>query len=233
MQTRAAAAGVVWEAIMYIELVKAFVEVVKAAAWPAVLLIVALTYKGQLTAILPSVMRRKIEFEGLGFKAKIDATEQQQAAAENPATEKLPTAQSLDPSPREAVNVIEVKLTQDLKGIEADKKEAILLRALAQSRLEAGHEFTYNRIFGSQIAGLKRLNEVGRVTIDDARQFFNNSAENYPEIIRRSYTFEIWLGFLLGNELIKQYGSLLEITEYGRDFLSYLIHRRLSEIKPL
>ncbi len=215
---------------MWIELAKAIVEFVKAAAWPMAFVIVALSFKPGLLAALPSLSRRKIEVEGLGFKAKIDATEQQQAATANPATENLPKTPALDPSPRSAVNIIETKLNQELKGFEAEKHEAILVRALAHSRLEAGHEFAYNRIFGSQIVGLKRLNEIGRAKVDDARQFFNPYAEKFPEIYRE-YSFDSWLGFLKSCGLVTQEGSFLEISEFGRDFLMYLTERRLTENK--
>jgi hypothetical protein len=158
------------------ELVKAAAELVKAMAWPIAVVIVALSFKPRLLSALPSLFHRKLELEGLGFKAKIE-----QAAAENPATEKLSETPSLDPSPRPAVNIIETLLRDQLKGIAARKRESVLVRTLAQSCLEGGHEFTYNRIFGSQIAELKRLNELGRITVDDAREFFRPSAEQFPK----------------------------------------------------
>lgn len=215
---------------MWIEIVKAVVEVVKATAWPIALLIIALTFRSGLLSALPSLFRRKFELEGLGFKAKIDAAEQQQAGGENPASEKLPETPALDPSPRVAVNIIETRVRGELSGIEAGKREPVLLRALAQSRLEAGHEFTYNRIFGSQILALKRLNEVGRATVDDARTFFKPYAEQFPQIYS-NYGFDGWLGFLKA-VLIVQNGDVLEISDFGRDFLVYLTERRLSENKP-
>lgn len=93
------------------------------------------------------------------------------------------------------------------------------MRALAHSRLEAGHEFTYNRIFGSQIAALERLNEVGRATVDIAREFFRPYAEQ-PQVYS-NYGFDGWLGFLKGSGLIVQTGNVLEISDFGRDFLMY------------
>jgi hypothetical protein len=53
-----------------------------------------------------------------------------------------------------------------------DEKRDLFIRVLAQSQLEATFERIYNMIFGSQIAGLRRLNELGRVSIEDARAFF-------------------------------------------------------------
>lgn len=92
---------------MWIELVKAAAELVRAMAWPIAVVIVALSFKPGLLSALPSLFRRRFELEGVGFKAKIDAGEQQQGAGENPATEKLPETPSLNPSPRPAVNMVD------------------------------------------------------------------------------------------------------------------------------
>jgi hypothetical protein len=180
---------------------------------------------------LPALFRGKWELEGFGLKAKIDAAEQQQSAAENPATEKQPTSTALEPSPRATVNIIEKEVRDTLTRIEAGKREAVLVRRLAETRLIAGHEFTYNRIFGSQILALKRLNVAGRPTIDDARQFFDSVKKQHP-LFYSTYSFEGWLGFLLKSALIVQNDNVLEITDFGRDFLVYLTERRIPEDKP-
>lgn len=217
--------------MMWIELAKEFVELVKAVAWPMAFGIVALSFKPGLLNALPVIFRgKKLEFEGLGFKAKIDAAEQQ-AAAENPATEKLPQAPALDPSPRPAANIMEAQLRQELNAFEAGIREPILVRALALSRLEAGHEFMYNRIFGSQILALKRLNEAGSATVDDAHQFFKLVEGQFPQFYS-TYSFDGWLGFLLRGAMIVQNGNVLQISDFGRDFLVYLTERRLPENKP-
>jgi hypothetical protein len=219
------------ESAMWVELGKFIVEFVKATAWPIVVLIVALSFKPGLLGALPSLFRRRLEVEALGlFTAKIDA-EQQQAVTENPATEKLPEAAALAPSPRPAVNIIEARLRESVKGIETGKKEPTLVRALAETRLVAGHEYTYNRTFGSQIAWLKRLNEVGRATVDNAREFFKPYAEKFPQVYS-NYGFDGWLGFLKASELIAQNGDVLVISAFGQDFLIYLTERRLTENRP-
>lgn len=207
------------------------VELVKALAWPIAAVIIVLSFKVELRSFLPTFLRRKMEIElPGGFKAKIDVAEQQQG--DNPAA--APTLDNqkpiLDPSPRLAVNIIEGRIRRESESIDPTKKEQILLRALAQSRLQAGHEFTYNRIFGSQILGLKRLNEAGRATVDDARQFFKLYADQFPQIYA-NYGFDGWLGFLKSNTLITQTGNTIEITDFGRDFLLYLTEARLPENK--
>ena len=206
------------------------VELAKAVAWPIAAVIMVLSFKTDLRSFLPHFLRRKMEIElPGGFKAKIDVAEQQQG--DNPAAQKLEVQKpTLDPSPRAAVNLIETRIRIEVDSVEAAKKEPVLLRALAQSRLQAGHEFTYNRIFGSQILALKRLNEAGRATVDDAREFFKPYAEQFPQVYS-SYGFDGWIAFLKSNVLINQNGTTIEITEFGRDFLVYLTEARLLENK--
>jgi hypothetical protein len=207
------------------------VELTKALAWPVAVVIVVLSFKAELRSFLPPFLRRKMEIElPGGFKAKIDVAEQLQGDNPSAVTLALPKP-ALEPSPRSAVNTIEARIRREAESIETGKKEGVLFRALAQSRLQAGHEFTYNRIFGSQILGLKRLDAPGRATVDDAREFFKPYAEQFPEMYD-SYGFDGWLGFLKSNSLIAQIGNSIEITDFGRDFLVYMTDSRLSENKP-
>ena len=74
------------------------------------------------------------------------------------------------------------------------------------------------------------MNEVGRATVDDAREFFKPYAEQFPQVYN-NYGFDGWLGFLKNNTLVVQNGNLLEISDFGRDFLLYLTDKRLTENK--
>ncbi len=213
--------------------IAAIIKALAQIAWPIAFVILGVIFKADFRSFLTSLGKRGWSFKAPGgFEATVAEAEQQQLASDNPAAEKLPEKPTLDPSPRPAVNIIEARIRDELKSFESEKKEAVLLRALAQSRLESGHEFTYNRIFGSQILALKRLNEVGRVTVDDALEFFKPYAEQFPAVYR-SYGFEGWLGFLKNNALVQQNDNILEITHFGRDFLIYVTEKRLVENKAL
>ena len=96
---------------------KLAVEVVKAAAWPIAIVIIALRFRTGLIGVLPALFRGKVELEAFGAKAKFEATEQQQSATENPATEKLPALPAAqETSPRAAVNIIETEVISRLNG---------------------------------------------------------------------------------------------------------------------
>jgi hypothetical protein len=217
----------------WIELARVVVDLVKAVAWPTVVVALALKFKPELLTALPSLFRRKVEVEALGFRAMIDAAAEQQqlAAPGNPSLEKLSGLTPLEPSPRLAVNLIENRLRGELEAMDPGKRDGSLLRSFAQTRLAYAHELTYNRIFGSQIAFLKRLNEISTTTVDHSREFFKPYAEKFPEFYA-TYTFEAWLNFLVAGGLVTETGSSLVINDYGRDFLIYMVEHRLLENKP-
>lgn len=208
------------------------VELVKAVAWPVAVVVVAAWFKPTVASFFPTLLRRAFQVEVPGFfKAKVDA-EEQKAVEAPPSAAALDTKAVLAPSPRLAVNTVEGKLRQDIQTVEINSREAILLRALAETRLTSGHEFTYNRIFGSQIAALRQLNLVGEATFEQARQFFSQYSQRYPEMYGRELAFEDWLSFLVRLGHVEQHGNMLRVTEIGRDFLFYLTDRRLPEDKP-
>jgi hypothetical protein len=208
-----------------------FVKVLVPLGWPIVTVIVTLLLKGEIFTFLRSILQRNFEFElPGGFKGKVDAAEQQKSADQNPASKEL-TVAAPAPSQNPALNRIVTELQNALNTIDKQVRETTLVRALAEVRLRAGHEFVYNRIFGSQISALKRLNEVGQATIDDTQQFFKPYSEQFPQLYSK-YGFDKWAGFLESNGLIVQKDGLVEISDFGRDFLIYLTTMRLPENKP-
>jgi hypothetical protein len=208
-----------------------FVKVLVPLGWPIVTVIVTLLLKGEIFTFLRTILQRNFEFElPGGFKGKVDAAEQQKSADQNPAAKEL-TEAAPNPSQSPALNRIVTELQNALTKIDKQARETTLVRALAETRLRAGHEFLYNRIFGSQISALKRLNEIGQATVDDARQFFKPYAEQFPQLYSK-YGFDKWAGFLESNGLVVQKDGLMEISDFGRDFLVYLTTMRLPENKP-
>jgi len=206
------------------------VEMIKALAWPIVMGVSV----WRLTPLLASLLAgRKVEVEAFGVKATVSAAERQQEASTNPATQNLPQAASTPPpiAGRPALDMLEQRIRADLNAYPEDGREAILLRALATSRLVGAHEYIYNRIFGSQILGLKRLDEIGGATVEQAREFFHQFAVQYPDVYA-GYGFDGWLGFLTSNALIARNVDRLEVTPFGHDFLVYLRDVRLTESKP-
>jgi len=205
------------------------VEIAKALAWPGAFSFFVWIGWPVLRDLIRSLVSRNIDIEAYGVKAKIAASEQQHANDRKPAIERNLTP--VPSSPRPAVADIESTLRRQIATMQQDEAVTILVRNLAETRLQAGHEFVYNRIFGSQIVGLRRLSEMGTTTVEAARQFFVPYAEAHPEVYA-TYGFEGWLGFLVSSFLVTRTGEALQITEFGRDFLRYLNDARLIEPRP-
>ena len=204
-------------------------ELIKVVAWPVVVVVLGWRLRPVFLALLGG---REVELEGFGIKAKVRGVEQQQSAGDNPVkTPALPAGAPLPTLNRPALTAIEQTIQTQLVGIQQTEREPQLIRALAAARLLSGHEFVYNRIFGSQIEGLKRLDEAGSVTVEQAREFFKPYAERFPQLYS-TYPFESWLGFMINAALVRREGDRLFPTEYGHDFLVYLREARLTEAKP-
>jgi hypothetical protein len=154
-------------------------------------------FKSPLSKVVAALLKLEVKAPG-GFEAKVEAAEQRQVATNNPSIEKLEApsqpSQSLA-SPNIVIANIENGLRNELnKTSNPQQREDRLLRSLAEVSLRAGHEFIYNRIFGSQILFLKRLNEVVHLTVDQARDFLKPFADEFP--VYNNYGFEAWLNFL-------------------------------------
>jgi hypothetical protein len=207
------------------------VEFSKAVAWPIAVAIMAWPLKKLLAEVL-RFPNREVNVEGFGVKAKIGPAEQQRSTEENPAKPETPVALPPPlPEPSVAVKVLEDSMRANLPSNQTPSQQnEYLLRLLADTRIRAGHEFVYNRIFGSQIAALKALDENGGATVAEARVFFEPYAKQFPQVYD-TYGFEGWLGFLTANALVLQTDEWLTASEYGHDFLVYLRTARLTEAK--
>ncbi|SMF86448.1 hypothetical protein SAMN02982917_5958 [Azospirillum oryzae] len=224
------------------------VGLAKAMAWPLVVGGAVLVLRKDLGDLLRSLFHRQMDLKAGSFEAKLGAPDPRQQAVQPPVNAPLPQPAvaaaaptpanvpapagptRLPPSERPAVNVVEQRLFEELASVPEAERVPTLVRALSLARLEAAHATVYSRIFGSQIAGLRRLNGQGRVTLADARAFFQSYAERFPPDYAQN-GFERWLGFLLRSGLVLQTPDGVEIAPLGRDFLIYLDTSGLSEDK--
>jgi hypothetical protein len=65
-----------------------------------------------------------------------------------------------------------------------------------------------------------------------ARQIYEETKAAYPEAYSK-ILFEGWVGFLVNAGLLARPGENFALTRYGRDFLKYVLDRRLATTKPL
>jgi len=223
------------------------VGLAKALAWPAVVGGAVVILRTRLGELLGSLVLRKLAVKAPGgFEATVDAPDprHQPSAPVNDTLTKPaaavgvpvvvapgPNGARLPPSERPAVNLVEERLLEEVRSVAEGDRVPVLVRALSLARLEAAHATVYSRIFGSQIAGLRKLNPQGRVPLAEARAFFQSYAEQLPPAFAQN-GFDNWLGFLQRSGLILRDDGTVEISPLGRDFLSYLSDRGLSEERP-
>ena len=221
-------------------IVLGFFGLLTGIAWPLVLLTISIAYKPEILLFLPNLFAlflrsRKVKIAGV-MEVEIDAAEQQQKAADlikidaDSSTVKLKEIPGLVRTA--AIARLERDLHTRLKDITPDTDPVdVLVRNLAQARLEAAFGFIYAGIFGSQIARLIALEARRRVPTDEAHKFYLEIETKYPEVYA-GYGFAGWIGFLKHHGLVTQVGDDITITDFGDDFLEWLRATRLSVNKP-
>ncbi len=107
------------------------------------------------------------------------------------------------------------------------EKISVLIRVAATSRVEAEFNNISHIIFGSQIDLLVQISGTpDGITIQQANDFFKVIQESSPDI-HGNRKFEEWLHYLLASGLATQ-TEKIDITQYGKDFLKYLVDARLA-----
>lgn len=206
------------------------VALIKALAWPIAVGVIVWRLGPKF---LDAIRGRSVNVEGFGVRASFTTVEQQITSVDSPVNRPALEPPTPGPGPvvREAVTLLEQGIIKELGKYPPTAREPTLINALATTRVKGAHEFNYNRIFGSQIAALRLLDERGSATIEEARTFFGAYAKQYPHIYAK-YGFDGWLGFMLNAQLMKRTADTLTTTPFGHDFLVYLREVRLSETKP-
>jgi len=112
-------------------------------------------------------------------------------------------------------------------GLQTDgEKIAVLVRVLANTRVELEFNNIAHTIFGSQVGLL--INIAGTnygVTNENVEAVFEQAKKTYPELYENR-TIQEWLGYLVNSNLVTNDGSRIDITQYGKDFLKHLVDTR-------
>ena len=121
--------------------------------------------------------------------------------------------------------VIQEKFTQ-IEAKSVDDRIRALIRAVAMNRLEMEFSEISHLIFGSQLKLLGALTSASRpLPVSDAANMYIEAAAKFPEM-HRDRTFDEWLGYLKANGLVHVSDNQIDITQYGSDFLKYLVDKR-------
>jgi hypothetical protein len=112
-----------------------------------------------------------------------------------------------------------------------DEKKEILLKYAAVTQLQMEFLNIYYLIYGSQINILRHLNSLAMGDTQIALQSFYDNAKKTNPNFPFGYKFEQYMFFLLNHNLINEKNGNFVITEFGRDFLTYIIKAKLPEYK--
>jgi hypothetical protein len=106
----------------------------------------------------------------------------------------------------------------------------VLIRHLATARVLLVAERIYRTIFGSQIFLLKLLNEAPGKTlpVERVKAHFDAVKEAFPKVFE-GWKIDTYLNFLISWELIRRDGDTYAITEYGSEFLTWMVAMALPE----
>ena len=202
-------------------------DLLKALAWPLAFVIGLIIFRKQIQPLFDREL--KLGPQGIEIGKRAADTQTPAKAAISPLEELKPD--QLKPLPGKsrtpALASLEVDLKSNLRAqlesgeIKPGDEIDILISELAQARMLELFARTYASIFGSQLRGLKHLNEHRSATVAEARQLFEEARSSDPDFYG-TYTFEQWLSFMVSSHLIAVSDDKITITPVGRDFLVYL-----------
>lgn len=123
----------------------------------------------------------------------------------------------------------EQRLLADLdsrKITDPKERERVLVRYLAGTQIAYQFESISPTIWASQVALLQSVNTQEQGSpLEDLRPFHEIPLSKFPEW-RETYPIEAYIGFLTAQQLLIEEGGRFRITNRGRDFLVYLVHRK-------
>lgn len=163
-----------------------------------------------------------VEFE-------VSATPPQNNEAENPiVAEQAANGQSQAATS----NLNQIQLNQ-LQAVRAwiqtlpnDTRDAQVEIALANWQLSWNFEALNFQMLGSHLNFLSQCNATAISEIS-ARATYDAVSKWYPHVYA-NYSFEQWLNWIVNSGLVARQNGSLAITEYGREFLRYVVGRGYS-----
>ncbi len=121
---------------------------------------------------------------------------------------------------RQALDQFELKTDQE--------RITVLIRALGKSRVESEFHNASHIIYGSQLGLLVHIAGTPTgVTLAEATTLFETAQAQFPEL-HAGRSLQDWLKYLELAGFATVIGETIDITQYGTDFLKYLLEARLA-----
>ena len=185
---------------------------------------------------LGALIDRIKHFGKEGFTTEPPGVTQQQTGTLE--TQRLETQVLLQAFDSPALLQVEKSVMADLELNKLDTKGdtvRVLVRHLSQLRIYLGCEGVYRNIFGSQIALLKATNTNGGVISEEnANTFYQQAIAEYPPLAAQLDS-KRYFGFLLISKVLTfdNNNGRYFLTDFGRDFLAWMVRFGISEHKRL
>jgi len=215
------------------EIIIALIDLAKGLLWPGLILIILIWFRGDIRKLIPRIRRAGAG----GLELEPETAEQQAISPAEAKAEKLAQTELRDflgEGRSEATRRIEIDLRKSLDAhveaqkIKPEERLDYIIKQLAVTRLERHFYRVYGMIFGSQVASLNALRNVGGVDVAAVKKGFESAKQNDPEFYGE-YKFEDWLSFMTSNDLVKVEGDRVTIEPVGEDFLAFLFAYKLPQ----
>jgi len=207
-------------------------EIIKALGWAHFSFLFALVFVLLFRKQLSGLISRITSIDKSGVKAS-PTPEAQREKQKTEAVQELLLAIGDSVVLRE----IEGRIKADLKerGLETEGDTVkVLVKHLGAAIILLEFEQIHNRIFGSQIYLLKKLNEV--VSQGQTREYVEAHFEHVKELYNKvfgDWSFDQYMAFLIGTSLVKVDRDTYHITNLGVEYLTWMTRNGRSENSPL
>jgi hypothetical protein len=233
------------------EKVKAFLEFLRIAAWPALIAWLVWYFRDEVKRVITRITKLGLtgaEFAPPAEQVPTPPPKGVSAAAPSaqspsggiaPASPQLGSVQQFIDRIKTGISADQLDpsvqaIRKDLTTLSADQAAQVeaLTYSVASLNIQLAHERTYRAIFGSQLQLMALMNVDIGVPPDVAKSVYHTAKTAYPDFYR-SYTFEQWIRFLQGTGLITivPNGNYV-LTAYGRGLLKYILDQHLPTNKP-
>lgn len=221
MQGFCSSVSALWAALQtvaWLEWAKATFDLLKGVSWPLAIFGLFWLFRREIRERLPHLI-------SAGPGGAVFEPPQQQAPPAQPAV-------SLDPPehPLASVNELAKEIRRTVDITIAEKREPLLVQALADARIAANFEFIFSEIFQSQIDALREL-KVRPKTISEAEQYFETEVIPRNKDLFEKWGFEKWALFLAAQRLVQVVEDKIEITQKGLDFLDFVKNQKAGFVR--
>lgn len=208
------------------------VEFVRVVAWPVAAAAAVVVLRQPVLSLIPRISTLRAP----GIEVNIESAKERQIAKTHSSEHESVIQESgrvVRNLPRtEAIQQVEAKIRELLERFPQAEREDLLVNALAADRLERHFALAYINIFGSQIRALQLANERGGfISRAEAEKEFE-SLKQYTEPLK-DWTLDRYTAFLESNEFVRRTPEGFQLTNFGRDFIGFLIRSGLPTSKPL